>query len=146
MIYILLPLVVVGVLALVVDRFLRRRREAERQQVMERRVEAYMQTIRRERADTPLNRMTDTELRDVLLSAARNLRIQGERRWYWVFGCGFVAALAAIAVGTQEGMRGLAIVAVVAAVALYGIYEFLSRRMRDPLVAQGIDVERLRVE
>jgi hypothetical protein len=28
----------------------------------------------------------------------------------------------------------------------YGINEFLGRRMREPLAARGIDVERLRVE
>lgn len=142
----LLVLVVVAVIAFAANHFLGGRRGAERNQVMERRVDAYMQTIRREGKDTVLNRMSDPELRDVLLSAARNLRVQAERRWYIVFAGGFGAAIAAIAVGTQQGMQGLAIVVVVAAVALYGLYEFLGRRMREPLVSQGIDVERLRVE
>ena len=31
-------------------------------------------------------------------------------------------------------------------VVLYGLNEFLGRRMREPLTARGIDVERLRVE
>jgi hypothetical protein len=142
----LLVLVVVGLIIFVANHFLSGRRGAERHQVMERRVEAYMQTIRREGGDNVLNRMSDPELRDVLLSAARNLRVQAERRWYMVFAAGFGAALAAIAVGTQHGMQGLAIVVVVATIALYGLYEFLGRRMREPLLAQGIDIERLRVE
>jgi hypothetical protein len=82
----------------------------------------------------------------VLLSAARNLRVQAERRWYLVFGGGVGAVLAAIAVGSEEGLRGFGLVVLVAAIALYGLNEFLGRRMREPLLAQGIDVERLRVE
>jgi len=34
----------------------------------------------------------------------------------------------------------------VAALVLYGLNEFLGRQMIAPLVAKGIDVERLRVE
>lgn len=139
-------LLVLGLIGLVANYFLRGRRDAERQQVMERRVEAYMQTIRREGGDAPLNRMSDVELRDVLLSAARNLRVQAERRWYLVFGGGVAAVIAAIAVASDQGLQGFGIVVLVAAVALYGLNEFLGRRMREPLVAQGIDVERLRVE
>lgn len=139
-------LLVLGLIGLVANYFLRGRRDAERQQVMERRVEAYMQTIRREGGDAPLNRMNDVELRDVLLSAARNLRVQAERRWYLIFGGGVGAVIAAIAVASDQGLQGFGIVVVIAAVALYGLNEFLGRRMREPLLAQGIDVERLRVE
>ncbi|MDC9825595.1 hypothetical protein PRN20_17820 [Devosia sp. ZB163] len=132
-----------GLVGLVVSYFFRGRRDAERQDVIERRVEAYMQTIRREGGNGELARMGDLELRDLLLSAARNLRIQAERRWYILLGGAAAAVLAAIAVGTEEGTRGFGIVLVVAAVVLY---EFLGRRMREPLAARGIDVERLRVE
>ena len=146
MIILLEVLLVLGLIGLVANYFFRGRRDAERQQVMERRVDAYMQTIRREGGDSELNRMNDVELRDVLLSAARNLRVQAERRWYLVFGGGVGAVLAAIAVGSEEGLRGFGLVVLVAAIALYGLNEFLGRRMREPLLAQGIDVERLRVE
>jgi hypothetical protein len=143
----LLAVLVVGaVIVLTANHLLRNRREADRLQVMERRVQAYMSTVRREAGNTPLNRMNDLELYDVLMSAAQNLRAQAERRWYYLVGVGFIAGLAAIAVGTQQGMQGFGIVALVAAVALYGIYEFLGRRMREPLVKQGIELERLRVE
>jgi hypothetical protein len=135
-----------GLVGLVVSYFFRGRRDAERQDVIERRVEAYMQTIRREGGNGELARMGDLELRDLLLSAARNLRIQAERRWYILLGGAAAAVLAAIAVGTEEGTRGFGIVLVVAAVVLYGLNEFLGRRMREPLAARGIDVERLRVE
>jgi len=57
-----------------------------------------------------------------------------------------VTFLAAIMVGTQDGTRGFAIAIVVGAIVLYGLNEFLGRRMREPLAARGIDVERLRVE
>lgn len=126
--------------------FMRRRRSGDRDSVMERRVEAYMQTIRREASNPELAAMTDIELRDLLLSGARNLRIDAERRSYVLWGAGGIAVVAAIIVATQDGWRGFGIALVLAAIVIYGIGEYLSRRMREPLVARGIDVERLRVE
>jgi hypothetical protein len=137
---------VVALVGLGVSYLFRGRREAEREQVLERRVDAYMQTIRREGDNPVLSAMTDTELRDVLLSSARNLRIQSERKWYLILGGAIVAFFAAIMVATQDGTRGFGIAILVGAIVLYGVNEFLGRRMRDPLVARGIDVERLRVE
>jgi hypothetical protein len=140
---IVLALALIGIVG---SYFFRGRRDAERQQVIERRVEAYMQTIRREGGNSELAAMSDLELKDLLLSSARNLRVQAERKWYILIGGGAAAVLAAIAIGTEEGTRGFGIVLLVAALALYGINEFLGRRMREPLAARGIDVERLRVE
>ena len=146
MVVLLEVLLALALIGIVVSYFFRGRREAERQEVIDRRVEAYMQTIRREGSTSELAQMGDLELRDLLLSGARNLRIQAERRWYILLGGGAAALLAAIAVGTEEGTRGFAIVLVIAVVVLYGLNEFLGRRAREPLVARGIDVERLRVE
>jgi len=126
--------------------FLRNKRDAEREAVTERRVDAYIETIRRERKNPELAAMSDTELRDLLLSGARNLRIQAERRTYLLFGGTIAALLAAVIVATEDGMRGFGIAILIGAMALYGINEFLGRRMREPLEAKGIDVERLRVE
>jgi len=130
----------------VVTYFLRNRRDAEREAVTERRVDAYIETIRRERKSPELTAMSDTELRDLLLSGARNLRIQTERRVYLLFGGTIAALLAAVIVATEDGMRGFGIAILIGAMALFGINEFLGRRMREPLEAKGIDVERLRVE
>ena len=130
----------------IVAYLLRNKRDAEREAVTERRVDAYIETIRRERKNLDLAAMSDTELRDLLLSGARNLRIQAERRTYLLFGGTIAALLAAVIVATEDGMRGFGIAILVGAMALYGINEFLGRRMREPLEAKGIDVERLRVE
>ena len=130
----------------VISYITRRGRNAERDAVTERRVEAYMQTIRREGSNAALMAMSDPELRDLLLSGARNLRLQGERRAYLMFGGTVLALLAAVIVATEDGLRGFGIALLVGAMALYGINEFLGRRMREPLEARGIDVERLRVE
>ncbi len=140
---------IVLVLALVglgVSYFFRGRRQAEREQVLERRVDAYMHTIRREGGNPELAAMTDMELRDVLLSSARNLRIQSERKWYLILGGAIIAFFSAIMIATQDGSRGFGIAILVGAIVLYGINEFLGRRMREPLQARGIDAERLRVE
>lgn len=130
----------------VISYFMRNRRDAEREAVTERRVEAYMATIRREQKNSELGAMSDTELRDLLLSGARNLRVQAERRMYLLFGGTVAALLAAVIVATEDGLRGFGIAVLVGAMVLYGLNEFLGRRMREPLEARGIDVERLRVE
>ena len=137
---------VVALVGLGVNYLFRGRREAERAEVLERRVAAYMQTIRRESANSELTAMSDVELRDLLLSSARNLRIQAERKWYLILGGAIVAFFSAIMVATQEGARGFGIAILIGAIVLYGVNEFLGRRMREPLVSRGIDVERLRVE
>jgi hypothetical protein len=143
----LLELVVVVAAAAIVGSFLMRtRRGNDRVSILERRVEAYMQTIRREGSNPELAAMSDTELRDLLLSSARNLRIEAERRTYILGGVGAVGVIAAIVVSTQQGIEGFAITLAIAAIVVFGLFEYLGRRMQGPLLRQGIDVERLRVE
>jgi hypothetical protein len=138
--------IVLALLGLGGNFLFRRKRDSERQGVIDRRVEAYMQTIRREGSNKELAAMSDLELRDLLLSGARNLRLEAERRWFLLIGGGLVAFFAAVMVATQEGMQGFGMTLLVAALVLYGLNEFMGRRMREPLIAKGVDVERLRVE
>lgn len=139
-------LLVAGVVGFVIFQLQRGKRNAAREDVLERRVEAYMQTIRRERRNPELVAMTDLELRDLLLSSARNLQVQAERRWMAMVGGGVLAFVAAVMVATEEGTRGFGIALLVGAVVLYGLNEFAGRRMREPMIARGIDIDRLRVE
>lgn len=134
------------ILSGIVSYFTRRGKDAEREAVTERRVEAYIQTIRREGRNAELIAMSDPELRDLLLSGARNLRLQSERRIYLLFGGTVAAVLSAVVVATEQGMQGFGIALLVGAMVLYGLNEYLGRRMREPLESRGIDVERLRVE
>jgi len=123
-----------------------RARADERETVTERRVAAYMETIRRERTNFSLAAMSDSELRDVLLSSARNYKIEREKKDFVLIAVGLVAVIAAIVVGTQDGTRGLAIAFGVGAVALYGLNEFMTRKMLEPLLDKGIDPQRLKVD
>jgi hypothetical protein len=118
----------------------------QKQAMTERRVEAYIETIRREKTNPELVAMSDSELRDLLLSSAHNLKVQRDRRLYLLFGGVIVALIGAILVATEDGYRGFGIALLVGAAVLYGINEFLGRQMIAPLLAKGIDVERLRVE
>lgn len=124
----------------------RRRVSDSREALMNRRVQAYMETIRRERSNPELSAMSDDELRDVLLSGARNLAIENERRWYALVGAGVVAVIVALLVATQNGLQGFGIALVVGAIVLLALNEIFVRRSREPLLARGIDVDRLRVE
>ncbi|MEQ1770932.1 MAG: hypothetical protein ABL879_13935 [Devosia sp.] len=129
-----------------VSYFTRGRVSGEKQQVTERRVEAYMETIRREGTNRELASMSDNELRDLLSSGAHNLRVMRDRRRYLLFGGVLVALVAAVMVGTEDGTRGFGIALLVGAMVFYGINEFLARQMVAPMLEKGIDVERLRVE
>ncbi|MDB5528995.1 MAG: hypothetical protein JWR51_2098 [Devosia sp.] len=126
--------------------FARGKRTDERESLTLRRVDAYIETIRRERSNRALVSMSDSELRDLLHMGARNLRIAGERKAWTLLGVAGVGTFAAIVAATQDGIRGFAIAAVVAAVVIYGLNEFLTRQMRAPLEKQGIDIERIKVE
>lgn len=138
-----LLLILVGAL---VSYFTRGRRTGEKRAMMDRRVDAYIETIRRERSNPELTAMSDSELRDLLASSAHNLKVQRDRRLYLLFGGVVVALIGAIIVATEDGFRGFGVALVVAALVLYGINEFLGRQMTAPLLAKGIDIERLRVE
>lgn len=111
-----------------------------------RRVDAYIETIRRERSNTELAAMSDSELRDLLHSGARNLKAAEQKRGWTVLGGAAVTLIGASLVGSQEGWMGFLAAAAIGALATYGISEFLGRRMRAPLERHGIDVDRLTVE
>lgn len=144
---IVLEIVLVVVLIGVFASYATRGRTArEKQAIVDRRVEAYIETIRRERKNPELSAMSDTELRDLLQSSAHNLRVQRERRLYLLLGGVVAAVIGAILVASEEGTRSFGIALLVGALVLYGINEFLGRQMIAPLEAKGIDVERLRVE
>ncbi len=144
---VIIELVLAAVLVgAVISYFTRGRVVAARQAMTERRVDAYMETIRREADNPELASMSDTELRDLLLSSAHNLKVQSDRRLYFLFGGVVIALIGAIMVAAEDGTRSFGIALLVGALVLYGINEFLGRQMIAPLAQKGIDVERLRVE
>lgn len=124
----------------------RGKRTDARESLTMRRVDAYIETIRRERTNRDLAAMSDTELRDLLHSGARNLRLANERKGWTLLGAAGVTLFASIVAASQDGIRGFAVALVVGALVTYGLNEFLGRRMRQPLEQRGIDVDRLRVE
>jgi hypothetical protein len=124
----------------------RNRQNSQREALTMRRVDAYIETIRRERRTPDLAAMSDSELRDLLHSGARNLKIAEQRKSWVVLGCGLATVLGAALAGSQEGWLSFGIVAAVGAIATYGINEFMARRMRAPLERRGIDIDRLMVE
>lgn len=118
----------------------------ERDALTLRRVDAYIETIRRERRNPELVAMSDSELRDLLHAGARNFRVASQRRSWFLLGVGAVTLFSAIVIASNDGWRGFGIAAVVGAVVAYGLNEFLVRQARAPLERYGVDVERLTVE
>lgn len=126
--------------------FNRNRRTDMRESLTMRRVDAYIETIRRERTNTALVAMSDSELRDLLHAGARNLRIAAERKGWIVLGAAGLTVFSSIVAASQDGLRGFAVAMVIGAIVTYGLNEYLGRRMREPLEQRGIDVDRLTVE
>lgn len=118
----------------------------EREALTLRRVDAYIETIRRERRNPELVVMSDSELRDLLHAGARNFRVASQKRGWFLLGVGGVTLFSAIAIASQDGWRGFGIAVVVGAIVAYGLNEFLVRKARAPLERYGVDVERLTVE
>src|SRR5688572_17779716 len=136
-----MPIIIEIALALilvggVVSYMTRGRRLVTRGAMIDRRVDAYIETIRREGDNKELVAMSDNELRDLLMSSAHNLKVQRDRRLYLLFGGVIVGLIGAILVATEEGTRGFGIALVVAALVLYGVNEFLGRQMIAPLEAK----------
>lgn len=118
----------------------------EREALTLRRVDAYIETIRRERRNPELVAMSDSELRDLLHAGARNFRVASQKRGWFLLGVGGATLFSAIAIASQDGWRGFGIAVVVGAIVAYGLNEFLVRKARAPLERYGVDVERLTVE
>ena len=104
----------------------RGRRAAGREAMIERRVDAYMETIRREKAHPELVAMSDTELRDLLLSSAHNLKVQRDRRLYLLFG------------GVLVGQRGQLFVTRGLSGVVIRLFLDLARPFFDP---RGVGIE-----
>ncbi|KRA97234.1 hypothetical protein ASD83_08770 [Devosia sp. Root685] len=111
-----------------------------------RRVDAYIETIRRERRNAELVAMSDSELRDLLHAGARNFRVASQKRGWFLLGVGGVTLFSAITIASQDGWRGFGIAVAVGGIVAYGLNEFLVRKARAPLERYGVDVERLTVE
>ena len=123
-----------------------RRITRERDALTMRRVDAYIQTIRREKRGSELAAMSDGELRDLLFVGARNLHVASQRRFWYLLTAAGVTLFSAITIASHDGWRGFGITAAVGAVVTYGLNEYLTRRAKAPLERHGIDVDRLLVE
>jgi len=124
----------------------RGKKASDRESLTMRRVDAYIETIRRERTNRDLVAMSDSELRDLLHSGARNLRVAQERKTWTLLGAAAATLVSAIVAANQDGLRGFAVAMVIGAIVIYGLNEFMARRMRQPLESRGVDIDRLQVE
>lgn len=115
-------------------------------QIAEERIAAYMTTLRRTGGNTALAEMTDVELHDILAAAMRRLAA-GRNRKALLLVLGTVAALlAGIVFGVEEGWRAFAATLAVGGIALFGLERVIERSTRAPMEAQGLDIDRLRLD
>ena len=119
---------------------------AHLREVGEERIAAYMATLRRTGDNSALAGMTDMELHDVLGAAMRRLA-NGQSRKVLLLVLGAVATLlASIVFGVEEGWRMFVATLAVGGIALFGLERVMDRMTRAPIEAQGLDIERLRLD
>lgn len=144
---ILLELALAGMLAWLAWTVMARGRRSDRRDALTlRRVDAYIETIRRERRQPELAAMSDMELRDLLHAGALSLRAADQKRSYVLIGAGVVTLITAVIVADQNGWTGFVAVLALGGLIGYGLSEYLSRQARVPLERRGIDIDRLRVD
>jgi hypothetical protein len=93
----LVLLLVGGGLTLLTQGKATKRREA----LIMRRVDAYIETIRRDRTNPALVAMSDSELRDLLFAGAHNLRAATQKRLWVLLGVG-AARMAGVALARRR--------------------------------------------
>jgi hypothetical protein len=114
--------------------------------IAEERIAAYMATLRRTRENPDLSAMTDTELHDVLGAAMRRLAAARSRKMLLLVLGTVATLLAGIVFGVEEGWRAFAATIAVGGIALFGLERVIDRTTRAPIEAQGLDIERLRLD
>ncbi len=114
--------------------------------IAEERISAYMATLRRTHENPRLSDMTDAELHDILGAAMRRLAAGRSRKMLLLVLGAVATLLAGIVFGVEEGWRAFAATLAVGGIALFGLERALERMTRAPIEAQGLDIERLRLD
>lgn len=111
---------------------------------MDERVDAYMNSMEREGVPPPLESMAGEERRNVLVSAARQVKAESDKRFYVATIGGIITFFVALGFAIEgEGTRDFVIALAIGAAALYGINTVLYRNLKSKLSARGIDIERI---
>lgn len=110
------------------------------------RADSYHQSLFREGMPEPLAAMDESERRDLLIAAGREVRSESDKRFYigMIGGmAGFFIALGFAIEGA--GMRDFVLTLAVAALGLFGLNTVLHRSLRSRMAERGIDIDRLRI-
>lgn len=111
---------------------------------MEERVDAYLNSMGREGIPDPLEPMAGDERHHVLVSAARQVKAESDKRFYVATIGGIITFFVALGFAIEgEGTRDFVIALAIGCAALYGINTVLYRNLRSKLAARGIDIERI---
>ena len=109
------------------------------------RADAYMSSLEREGLPETLEPMSAAERRDVLISAAREVRAESDKRFYIAALGGILAFFIALGFAIEgAGTRDFVITIAAAAAILYGIVTVLYRSFKGRMAARGIDIDRLK--
>lgn len=126
--------------------FLNRSGQAYVTEHTEKRVDAYMQTIRRTGEPSALNDMNDSELRDILLASSRRITRYRANRIILLTIVSFATLIVAIFMAANSGLQSFAASIVVGAIAGYGIDRILERNMHAWVERQQLGIDRLTID
>ena len=113
-------------------------------QRMGERVDAYLTSLEREGIPEPLDTMGSDERREMLIAAARQVKVESDRRFYIAAIGGIVAFFVALGFAIEgAGTRDFVITLAIGAAVIYGVNTVLYRNLKSKLAARGIDLERI---
>lgn len=114
------------------------------EQRMDARVDAYISSLEREGIPEPLEAMSGDERREVLVSTARQVKAESDKRFYVATIGGIIVFFVALAFAIEgEATRDFVITLSIGAAVIYGINTILYRNLKSRLAERGIDIERI---
>ncbi len=144
MIILLYAAIVLAAITVIGNLMLHKWNAARLEKRMEDRVGAYLTSLEREGFPAPLEAMAGDERREVLVSAAREVKAESDKRFYIATIGSIITFFVALGFAIEgAGTRDFVITLAIGAAALYGINTVLYRNLKGRLAARGIDIERI---
>ncbi|WP_196257930.1 hypothetical protein [Pelagibacterium limicola] len=144
MIILLYGAIVLAAITIIGNLMLHKWNAARLEKRIEERADAYLNAMEHEGVPDPLAAMAKDEQRYTLISAARQVKAESDKRFYVGAIGSIVTFFVALGFAIEgAGTRDFVITIAIGAVVLYGINTVLYRNLKARLADQGIDIERI---
>ncbi|GGA45296.1 hypothetical protein [Pelagibacterium lentulum] len=146
MIILLYGAIALAAITLIGNLMLHKWNTARVEKQMSERVDIYINSLNAEGMPEELAGMSAEERRDLLITAAREVRADSDRRFYVATIGAILSFFLALGFAIEgAGMRDFVLTLVIAAATLFGITTFMYRSLKSRLAARGMDIDRLKI-